>query len=117
MTNRRKFLVLSLAGLVTTGLPGVAAAKGLGIPLNATAITEVFGNGMRLVGVAIEYPDVIEARSLSLADFAVQGRSVTDVLTASTPDPASAGPSGALWHCAQLPSAASWRPFSMVCTV
>lgn len=74
--------------------PKLSAATNLGSPVAVTAITEVFGNGTRLTGIAIEYPETVNARSLQLSDFIVQGRTVTDVLTAISPDPATAAPSG-----------------------
>ena len=49
---------------------------------------------MRLTGVAIEYFEPVDALSLSLADFSVEGRTVTDVVTAASTDPADAAPRG-----------------------
>lgn len=94
MTNRRQFFSLALAGMAALGLPRLAMAEDLGAPVGATALTEVFGNGMRLVGVAVEYPGPIDALSLSPADFSIAGRTVTEVLTATSTDPADAAPRG-----------------------
>ncbi|MDT7847269.1 PHB depolymerase family esterase [Streptomyces justiciae] len=45
----------------------------------ATAITEVYGNGQRLTAVAVKYDQVIESSKLSLTTFEVADRTVTDV--------------------------------------
>ncbi|MBP7241592.1 PHB depolymerase family esterase [Amaricoccus sp.] len=94
MTNRRQLLSRIIAGTGALGLPRMVVAAGLGVPVGATALTEVFGNGMRLVGVAVEYPEAVEALSLSLADFSVEGRTLTDVLAATSTDPADAASRG-----------------------
>lgn len=91
--NRRRFL--GLAGLAATaGLPRIALAQGAGVPLAATAITEVFGDGLRLTGVALKYPDPVASRSLDLDDFAVEDRRITGIAAATAPDAAAAGPEG-----------------------
>ena len=90
--NRRRFLALAAAGAVA--LPRIALAEDAGAPVAATAITEVFGDGLRLVGVALEYPAPVAGRGLALADYAVEGRRVTAVAAAASADPADAAPEG-----------------------
>ncbi|MET7488635.1 PHB depolymerase family esterase [Streptomyces sp. NPDC005538] len=47
--------------------------------LNATAITQVFGDGQKLVAVAVEYDRAIDTASLSTSTFDVTDRKVTKV--------------------------------------
>lgn len=86
MPSRRSFIAaIGLAG-AAAGLPSWARATGKGI-LSASAVTQVFGNGARLVAVAIEYGVEIDGARLSARDFTVDGRTVTAVYTATTAYP------------------------------
>ncbi|ODT22728.1 MAG: peptidase [Kaistia sp. SCN 65-12] len=87
MLSRRMF-VLGLAatgGLATVVAPSFAQGRS---PAAATAITQVFGNGLRFVAVAIAYPEAIRSDDLSVDTFEVAGRTVVDVYAATSPDPA-----------------------------
>jgi len=88
MPNRRTFILglSSLGALATITAPALAAGMAAE---KAVAVTEVFGDGLRFVAVAITYPVVIKAADLKSDDFAVGGRSVTAVYPASSEDPAS----------------------------
>lgn len=55
---------------------------------NATAITEVYGDGIRLTAVAVEYDTEVDGARLSAGDFTVAGRSVTGVFASTAADPA-----------------------------
>jgi hypothetical protein len=66
--------------LLSAGLSVIAASFLAPAPayvLGATAITEVFGDGQRLVGVAIEYGRPVDPTTLDPALYAVEGRTVT----------------------------------------
>ena len=52
-----------------------------------TAITEVFGNGLRLTAVAMVLSREIDGSSLSPKDFEVTNRTVVNVYTSTSPDP------------------------------
>lgn len=89
MASRRDFLILG-AGIGSLLAVGVAACarKGIGQPKDATAVTEVFGDGVRLVAVAVEYDAPVRSADLSVADFKVEGRTVTDAFASTSTDPA-----------------------------
>ena len=79
-TTRRQFLIgaAGAAALLTIG--GCAATAGAGNrPLSAAAVTQVFGDGMRLTAVAVEYAHAVSAAALDKAQYAVAGRHITDV--------------------------------------
>jgi predicted peptidase len=92
--HRRRFLTLAGVGIATAALPRIALADIAGAPTEATAIVEVFGDGLRLTGVALEYPAPVDGRTLALADYAVENRRVTGIAAATAPDPAAAAPEG-----------------------
>lgn len=60
----------------------------------ATAITQVFGDGIRLTAVAIEYRAQINGAGLAAASFDVEGRTVTGVYTSTSANPADRADSG-----------------------
>ena len=88
MQSRRDFLIVATATgtLGSIGAP-VRAQPSLGEPKGATAITEVFGDGVRLTAVAVEYDRDLRGASLSPASFGVEGRTVTDAFVSKTADP------------------------------
>ncbi|WAT02061.1 hypothetical protein O1V66_05090 [Rouxiella chamberiensis] len=101
MKTRRQFLVMT-AGVgvaLTMRVPAMAAADSTSAAAMAlqksTAITEVFGNGIRLVGIAVQYNQPIESTELSPEDFSVENRTITDVFTSTSADPADKKPTGA----------------------
>ena len=83
--NRRRFLTLAGLGAAAATLPRIALAEGAGAPSAATAIAEVFGDGQRLVGVALEYPVPVEGRTLALPGYVVEGRRSARADVASPP--------------------------------
>ncbi len=89
MQTRRQFLIMSsgLAATLALSAPVYALKGGKGL-LNATAITQVFGDGVRLSAVALEYDSPIDGTRLALTDFDVEGRTVTEVFTSRTAYPA-----------------------------
>ncbi|MDF0490347.1 PHB depolymerase family esterase [Sphingomonas sp. H39-1-10] len=94
MYHRRQFIALSTSAVLASGLPRIALAAEAVVPLSATAITDVFGHGLRLIGVALEYAQPIGGLALSRDDVSVEGRTVTNVLSSTTTNPADAAPSG-----------------------
>lgn len=59
-----------------------------------TAITQVFGDGIRLTAVAIEYRAQINGADLAMASFRVEGRTVTGAFTSTSANPADRADSG-----------------------
>lgn len=86
MTTRRTFLIgLGAAGACAAlSLPAMAAGAA---PEAAMAFTEVFGDGLRFVAIAVLYGSPVQADALDPADFTVEGRTVTDVYPATAADP------------------------------
>lgn len=99
MTTRRTFLVAGLSVAVASTAPRRGRAEGGDDParpyiLGATAITEVFGDGQRLTGVAIEHDRPVTADMLDPALYAVEGRTVTRVYANAEAEPAHNGRDG-----------------------
>ena len=93
MTTRRTFIlgltsVGTLAAITTPALAANLTAQ------SATAITRVYGDGLRFVAVAITYSGAVSASDVSVEDFRVGDRTVTDVYPATGPDPATRADSG-----------------------
>ncbi|HLZ56218.1 MAG TPA: alpha/beta hydrolase-fold protein [Ktedonosporobacter sp.] len=59
-----------------------------------TAITEVFGDGQKVIAVAVEYDKTIDTARLAKSDFSVGGRTITNVYANTTPATASQGVNG-----------------------
>ncbi|MBO0904241.1 PHB depolymerase family esterase [Jiella sonneratiae] len=87
--------MVTLAGIGAVSFLGLpAGAQTQAKPVSATAITQVFGDGVRFVAVALEFDDTIDADALSNDDFSVADRTVTDAYTATSTDPADKADSG-----------------------
>lgn len=93
MSTRRNFILglASVGSLLTITSPSFA--NDLRVQ-SATAMTRVYGDGLRFVAVAIAYSGIVSASDLSAKDFVVDGRTVTDVYPATSADPASRADSG-----------------------
>lgn len=78
MVSRREFLSAGAAfgALAVIGMPAAVRAA-TGSAKGVTVITQVFGEGQKLVAVAIGYEQVIDNGRLDAANFAVEGRTVT----------------------------------------
>ncbi|TIM31128.1 MAG: peptidase [Mesorhizobium sp.] len=87
MHSRREFLIVGAGALLSINLPASAQER-TGHGLGATAVTQVFGDGVRLTAVAVEYHEPIAAGGLSPSAFTVEGRTVTDVFASTSADPA-----------------------------
>ena len=87
MPSRRHFLAAGAGTLMTLGVP----ARGQGDPApmrTVTAITQVFGDGIRLTAAAIEYAVAIDGKTLQGSAFEVAGRRITDAYASAAADPA-----------------------------
>lgn len=77
MTSRRAFLLAGAAFGAFALLGGTGAARAAnGGAKGVTVITQVFGDGQKLVAVAIGYEQVIDNGRLEAGSFAVEGRTV-----------------------------------------
>lgn len=83
MMGDRLALTATLALSTMTGGAAPAATTQPSHIIGAVALTRVFGDGQRLVGVAVEYDQPIAASSLQTADYRVLGRTVTWVRAAA----------------------------------
>ena len=87
--TRRDFLMMSVGAGVCLAIGAPALAKaGSAHATRATAITQVFGDGIRLTAVAIEYSAPVSGADLTAASFKVEGRTVTGVYTSTSANPA-----------------------------
>jgi predicted peptidase len=95
MPSRRDFLVMSASAgaLLTINVPAFGRDK-TDHAKGATAITEVFGDGLRLNAVAVEYRAAIDGAKLSTGAFSVAGRTVTGAFTSTSADPAQRAAAG-----------------------
>ena len=62
--------------------------------LGATAITEVFGDGQRLVAVAVKHDRPVDPDALDPALYAVEDRTITRVYASASSEPAAEGTDG-----------------------
>ncbi|MBY3002059.1 hypothetical protein [Rhizobium leguminosarum] len=87
--SRRMFLATVAASGLSAFVSAPAVAKtGNAVATAATAVTEVFGDGIKLVAVAVEYSSPVSGKGLSTRSFLVDGRTVTDVFVSRSSDPA-----------------------------
>lgn len=93
--KRRELLltVASIGAILGIGVLSPAKAKD-NLARNATAITEVSGDGIRLVAVAVEYSMPVTTTELGAMSFEVAGRTVTGLFTSSSASPADRAGSG-----------------------
>lgn len=92
--NRRSFLV-AVVGTVAASSVRLAHAGPLADHVTSvTAITRVFGNGQRMVAVAVEYDRAVPNAGLSAEAFSVEGRTTTRVYANTGADLAEAGQDG-----------------------
>lgn len=88
MPTRREF-ILSAAGTAVLLSVGGCAALG-GVSDNAVelaaAVTRVFGDGMRLVAVRLTFRHWVDAKTLSIGQFKVAGRTITGLTVSNSED-------------------------------
>ncbi len=92
MHSRREFLVVGAGALLSINLSVYAQDRTRA--LGATAVTQVFGDGVRLTAVAVEYHERIAAAGVSPSAFTVEGRTVTDAFASASADPADRADAG-----------------------
>lgn len=82
MLSRREFLMMSAGAALVASFPTLAntGAK----PQTATAITQVFGDGVRLTAIAVEYSQPVTSGQFDAKDFSVEGRTVTKVFVSNS---------------------------------
>ncbi|ASP16580.1 Tat pathway signal protein [Neisseria sp. 23W00296] len=88
MPTRREFLLSAAGATVLFTVGGCAALGGASDNAveSATAVTRVFGDGMRLVAVAVKYRDDVSAAALEPSQYSVAGRTVERVYVAQSAD-------------------------------
>lgn len=79
MPTRREFLIKSVAGVFIVSMPRLVFANTKNKAINATAITQVFGNGVRLVAIAVEFEKSINNEDISSAEFSVKGYHINKI--------------------------------------
>ena len=80
MPTRRQFLLSAAGATVLLTVNGCADLSASGNAVqSATAITRVFGDGMRLVAVRLTYRHDVDAAALDKAQFQVAERNITDI--------------------------------------
>ena len=88
MQSRRTFLTM-IAGtgvLVAVGTPDYGLGKEPAARA-ATAVTQVFGDGVKLIAVAVEYATPVMGSALTSTCFSVEGRTVTGAFVSTSTDP------------------------------
>ncbi|WP_416262184.1 peptidase [Gibbsiella quercinecans] len=95
MPSRREFLLMGVCtgALIAINVP-VFAKNGALHAKSATAITQVYGDGIRLAAVAVEYDAPINSADLQAASFQVEGRTVTGVFASTSANPADRAQAG-----------------------
>ncbi len=93
MTSRRDLLLMGAGALLAVTAPAFAR-DGADRARGATAVIQVFGDGIRLVAVAVEYDVPIQDTDLSTATFQVKGRTVTGAFTSTSANPADRSAAG-----------------------
>lgn len=87
MPTRRQFIL----GITAAGALAAIATPSFAEDITArkaTAITKVYGDGLRFVAVAVAYSGSISAKDLSADGFSVPGRTITAVFPSNSADPA-----------------------------
>ncbi|ODT07634.1 MAG: hypothetical protein ABS35_44780 [Kaistia sp. SCN 65-12] len=100
MTTRRTFLLAGLLVAAASAVPASRAAFAGGASprpayiLGATAITQVFGAGQRLVAIALKHDRQVDPAALDPTLYSVEDRTVTRVYTSASPVQAADGTEG-----------------------
>ncbi|MFN8456469.1 MAG: PHB depolymerase family esterase [Anaerolineae bacterium] len=94
LTTFAAFSLLVMGVSLWTAAPNSAAAQANGPIKSVTAITEVFGDGQKIIAAAVEYDQEIDNAKLSPSAFSVEGRTITKVYANTTPAKAAQGVNG-----------------------
>lgn len=96
--KRRKFILTGFGLTVSAMLPALrTSAQTEEAPayiLGATAITQIFGGGQRLVGVAIQLDRPVGVAALDPTLYSVEGRTITKVYASESAQPGTEDPTG-----------------------
>lgn len=87
MSNRRTFLVSMAAAGGVALLSAPSFGQGI-VAQQATALTRVYGDGLRFVAIAVAYRNAVQTEIIKAEDFSVVGRKITDVFPATSTNPA-----------------------------
>lgn len=81
-----KFSKLKLALLATLTMGFFCTATSAGLPraTKATAVTQVFGDGIKMIAVVLEYPTLVSGKDFTKEDFTIEGRTVCNVFTSKS---------------------------------
>jgi len=82
---------LLIAALPSGALAGPAATA---VVEKAIAVTQVYGEGQKIRAVALKINTPVSEKSLSIRDFSVDGRTITQAYTSRSTDPADRSPVG-----------------------
>jgi predicted peptidase len=89
--SRKEFLVvgagIGAAAIVAGAVPAYGQIES-GHVVGVTAVTQVFGDGPKLIAVAVEYDRAIDGARIPTASYTVDTRTVTSVFTSRSADPA-----------------------------
>lgn len=78
-SNKRTFLSIILVLIANVwAFANTPEAK------KATAITQVYGDGVRMIAVALEYSKEVTASDFSVTDFSIEGRTITGIFTSNS---------------------------------
>lgn len=94
MITRRISLTTTAISIIGTAAGFPAGAQQPLATKSATAITQVFGDGVKLIAVAVEYAQAIQDTGISSSSFRVDGRTVTAAFPSASTYPADRSASG-----------------------
>ncbi|HBN7510185.1 TPA: hypothetical protein L3541_005195, partial [Escherichia coli] len=86
MPTRREFLIKSIAGALIVSMPHIVFANTNNKAINATAITQVFGDGVRLIAIAVEFEKTVNKKDLSTAAFDVKDHHIDKIFVSQSTD-------------------------------
>lgn len=86
MQTRREFLVISARIACAVSMPNFVWAEMGNTAMNATAITQVFGDGVQMIAIAVEFTQELDKNDVLAKDFSVAGRAVQKVFVSQSAD-------------------------------
>lgn len=90
----RDGILTALVGVASLLVPSTILAQTADQAVQARAIAEVFGDGLKVSTVILTYDEAVDGARLDTTNFAVEGRQLVSVYTSATPEaglPASNG--------------------------
>lgn len=92
--TRRHFVLCGATALVYSMSLTAFGQPAMTPPSAITAVNQVFGDGIRTIAIAIEYPSAISSSDLRATEFQVEGRTVIDAFASTSAAPADRAESG-----------------------